>query len=174
MPYNGDPQTRPMKDRVREAIFNLIGPDIQDKHALDLFAGTGVVGFEAISRGAAKATMLERHFPTARSIRDNAELLDVKGRVEVAAGDSFVWVKRLKEAGPLPWVVFCCPPYSLYIVRQADQLDMIDRLLRLAPPESIFVVESDERFDPALLPDAENWDVRNYPPTIVALYRKGT
>jgi 16S rRNA (guanine966-N2)-methyltransferase len=161
-----------MKDRVREAIFNLIGPEVQGKHAFDLFAGTGVVGFEAISRGAAKATMLERHFPTARSIKDNAELLGIKDQVEVAAGDSFVWVKRFKDPGPLPWLVFCCPPYSLYIVRQADQLDMIDRLLQMAPAESIFVVESDERFDPSLLPEADQWDVRSYPPTLVAIYRK--
>src|SRR5262245_7614130 len=50
--YSGDQRTRPMKDRVREAVFNLVGPDVVGQHAIDLFAGTGALGFEAISRGA--------------------------------------------------------------------------------------------------------------------------
>ncbi len=65
--YSGDLRTRPMKDRLREAIFNLIGPEIRGKHAIDLFAGTGALGLEAISRGAARATLIEQHHPTAES-----------------------------------------------------------------------------------------------------------
>src|SRR5262249_42961688 len=63
--YSGDIRTRPMKDRVREALFNLIGPNVRGMHAIDLFAGTGALGLEAISRGAAGATFIERHYPTA-------------------------------------------------------------------------------------------------------------
>src|SRR4029453_14397542 len=70
--YSGDEPTRPMKDRVREAVFNLLGPGVQGAHALDLFAGTGALGLEAISRGAARATFLERHLPTCRLIEQNA------------------------------------------------------------------------------------------------------
>ena len=54
---------RPMKNRVREALFNLIGPSIKGKHAIDLFAGTGALGLEAISRGAVSATLTEQHYP---------------------------------------------------------------------------------------------------------------
>src|SRR5687768_13415002 len=63
--YSGDERTRPMKDRVREAVFNLIGPRVVGKRAIDLFAGTGAIGLEALSRGASHAVLLERHFPTA-------------------------------------------------------------------------------------------------------------
>src|SRR6478736_322408 len=63
--YSGDVRTRPMKDRVREAVFNLLGPQVAGSHAIDLFAGTGALGIEAISRGATKATFIERHLPTA-------------------------------------------------------------------------------------------------------------
>ena len=75
--YTGDSLTRPMKDRVREAVFNLIGPCVKDKSAVDLFAGTGALGLEAISRGARQAVMVERHFPSARLIEQNATALNV-------------------------------------------------------------------------------------------------
>src|SRR5687767_11185885 len=73
--YSGDERTRPMKDRVREAVFNLVGPDVKEKLAIDLFAGTGALGLEALSRGAAEAVLLERHFPTAAVIGQNAVTL---------------------------------------------------------------------------------------------------
>src|SRR6186713_2214397 len=70
--YSGDLRTRPMKDRVREAVFNLLGPQIKGTHAIDLFAGTGALGLEAVSRGASRATLIERHLPTAKLIEQNA------------------------------------------------------------------------------------------------------
>ncbi len=73
--YTGDPRTRPMKDRVREALFNLVGPSVIDAHAIDLFAGTGALGLEALSRGAARATFVERHYPTAATIKENIATL---------------------------------------------------------------------------------------------------
>ena len=63
--------TRPMKHRVREAIFNLVGTAAEGRHAIDLFAGTGALGLEALSRGAAHATFIEKHVPTARVIEEN-------------------------------------------------------------------------------------------------------
>ena len=69
--YHGDPQTRPMKERVREAIFNLITTDAQGCHAIDLFAGTGALGLEAISRGAVSGAFIEKHVPTARILEEN-------------------------------------------------------------------------------------------------------
>jgi 16S rRNA (guanine966-N2)-methyltransferase len=83
-----------MKDRVREAVFNLLGPSVTGKHALDLFAGTGALGFEAISRGAAAATFVERHFPTADQIRQTAASLEVADRVRVEAANAFIWIQR--------------------------------------------------------------------------------
>src|SRR5271154_2586301 len=85
--YSGEDRTRPMKDRVREAVFNLLGPSGKGKHALDLFAGTGALGFEALSRGAAAATFVERHFPTAGHIRRTATALGVADRTRVEAAN---------------------------------------------------------------------------------------
>jgi 16S rRNA (guanine966-N2)-methyltransferase len=92
--YSGDPRTRPMKDRLREAIFNLVGPGIRGTHALDLFAGTGALALEALSRGADRATLIEQHYPTADIIRQNVAALGVEGQAEIVVGNVFIWQKR--------------------------------------------------------------------------------
>ncbi len=165
--YSGDPRTRPMKDRVREAVFNLVGPGIQGSHAIDLFAGTGALALESISRGAVRATAIERHFPTANLIRENARQLQVADRTDVFAGDTFIWARRLPDLGSEPLVVFCCPPYALYQERAADMRQLIESMLESLQPGGCLIVEADARLDFATLPQAEAWDVRSYPPAIV-------
>jgi 16S rRNA (guanine966-N2)-methyltransferase len=159
-----------MKDRLREAIFNRIGSAIQGKHAVDLFAGTGALGLEALSRGAAGATLIEQHFPTAKIIRQNVAALGVEAVARVVTASAFIWQQRRPELGPAPWVVFCSPPYDFYVERREEVLRLIGGLMESAPAGSIFVVESDRRFDFALLPEAEAWDVRSYPPAVVGIY----
>ena len=158
-----------MKDRVREAVFNLVGPEVKGMHAIDLFAGTGALGLEALSRGAAKATLIEQHFPTADLIHKNAVTLRATDRITVVPGNTFIWARRLPELGPTPWVVFCSPPYAFYVERHDEMLTLINRLLAAAPPKSIFVVEADQQFAMTELPDAAAWDVREYPPAVVAI-----
>lgn len=170
--YSGDPRTRPMKDRVREAVFNLVGPPIAGAHAIDLFAGTGALGLEAISRGAARATFIEQHFPTAALIRENIADLGITAETQVLPANTFVWSRRLPDLGTAPWVVFCSPPYEFYVSRSEEMLAMLARLLEAAPAGSIFVVEADERFEFGILPAAEQWDVREYPPAYVGILRK--
>ncbi len=97
--YQGDPRTRPMKDRLRESVFNLIGPAVRGKHALDLFAGTGALGIEALSRGALRATLIEQHRPTAAMIRQNLVELGVAEQAEVVAGNVFIWWRRQQGSG---------------------------------------------------------------------------
>lgn len=170
--YTGDARTRPMKDRVREALFNLVGPAAQGKHAIDLFAGTGALGLEAISRGAVGATFVERHFPTADVIRQNAATLGVEDACTVLPANTLLWSKRLPELPNLPWLVFCSPPYDFYVEHQAEMLALVATLIEHAAPQSIFCVEADERFDFGLLPEAVQWDVRRYPPAVVGVWTK--
>jgi 16S rRNA (guanine966-N2)-methyltransferase len=168
--YSGDLRTRPMKDRVREAVFNLLGPGVQGTHAVDLFAGTGALGLEAVSRGAERATMIERHLPTARLIEQNAAALGVAGQVEVVFGDAFGWSEECCAALKKPVTVFCSPPYEFYVERREQMLALIGRWLEAAPAGSQFVVEADERFDFKSLPQHERWDVREYLPAVVGIY----
>lgn len=172
MAYTADPRTRPMKDRVREAVFNLLG-DLTGTAAIDLFAGTGALGFEALSRGALAAVFFERHFPTVESIRGNAAAFGATGRCQVIGADTFSHFRRGLVLPPifgeLRWTVFCSPPFEFYDNRRDEMLTIIGQLCEAAPPESAFVIESDERFDCSLLPAALEWDVRSYPPARIAL-----
>ncbi len=170
--YGGDIRVRPMKDRVREAVFNLIGPSVRGAHAVDLFAGTGALGLEALSRGAARATFIEQHFPTAAIIRQNIATLGVEPSCEVITGNVFLWAERHRLPTDTPWVVFSSPPYDFFVDRSRDMLALIGRLFGEAPSDSVLVVESDERFDFRHLPAVEAWNVRFYPPACVGILLK--
>ena len=165
-----------MKDRVREAVFNLLGPDVAGKFVIDLFAGTGALGLEALSRGASRALFLEQHFPSAEVIRRNAATLGLAEAAQVMAADTFIHfrrgVKLGAEAETGAWVVFCSPPFEFFVSRRDDMLELIGKLFAAAPSGSLFAVESDARFDFGALPEAEDWDVREYPPARVGIFRK--
>lgn len=174
--YSGDPRTRPMKERVREALFNLVGPAAKGTHAIDLFAGTGALGLEALSRGAARATLIERHFPTARIIERNIATLGVDDVSEVYAGDAFLWIRRQQDWSELakrPWLVLCSPPYDFYVQRVDDMIGLLRDLHERAPHGSLFAVETDRRFDFELLTDLGEWDVRAYPPAVIGICAVG-
>ena len=174
--YSGDLVTRPMKDNIREAVFNLVGGYIKGKAAFDLFAGTGAMGLEAISRGASQAVLVERHFPTIRIIHENVQSLGDDLNVKVESGDSFFWCRQFlasPDTWPTePWFVMCCPPYDFYVDRWEELGSVIDGLVAAAPAQSVFLVESDTRFDTDQLPDAASWEVRHYTPARVAVLKK--
>ncbi len=178
IPYTGDRRTRPMKERVRENVFNLLGDGVPGMLALDLFAGTGALGLEAISRGAPRAVFIERHFPTCRTLRDCLAALELEERCRVLAGDTFYWYPRLlgdveSSEEPfetsLPWLIFCAPPYDLY-VEAAEPMDtLLNRFAEAAPLGSRLVVESDNRYDQARLPASLTWNHRSYEPAEIAI-----
>lgn len=174
--YSGDPVTRPMKDHTREALFNLIGGWVPNKACFDLFAGTGAIGIESISRGASQAFLIERHFPSLKIIQENVNSLDPKMNVNIEGADSFFWVRQFlnsPETWPTePWVVFVCPPYALFQERLSELLNLINGLAQSAPLESLIVVESDEKFELSNLPNPDAWESRLYPPALISVYKK--
>ncbi len=101
-----------MLDRVREALFSTLAPEIGDARVLDLFAGTGSLGLEALSRGAARARLVERAQPVLRVLRANVETLGVGDRAEVVGADALD--ERVWGAPGERWdVAFLDPPYAL-------------------------------------------------------------
>jgi 16S rRNA (guanine966-N2)-methyltransferase len=172
-----------MKHRTREAIFNLVSTECTGKHAIDLFAGTGALGLEALSRGAARATFIEKHVPSAHVVEENIRTLGVNDRATLLVTSAFLWAKRdlACAASELPkntaWLAFCSPPYVFYAEREPEMLDLIGRIQTHAPPGSILIVEADERFDFAALAKqcnvSANWHVRAYPPAVIGIWRGG-
>ena len=169
-----DPRTRPMKDRVREALFNLLGTPVVGSIAVDCFAGTGALGFEALSRGAKGAWFGERHFPTADALRRSATALGVSDRATIRPGDVLLWARRMPEIPvDAPWTVFVSPPWSMFQSHAAEVMGLVSAFVAKAPPGSRIVVEADDTFDPATLPDAAAWEIRPMPPAVLCFLDVG-
>jgi 16S rRNA (guanine(966)-N(2))-methyltransferase RsmD len=141
---------RPTPDRVRETLFNWLGQRLDGQRCLDLFAGSGALGFEAASRGAARVVMVERSARAAAQLRANQTRLDAR-MIEVAEADAL----RL-AAGLAPGsfdVVFLDPPFG--------DADMLARALELAPPlvtaDGFLYVESGSALDPSAEPALTGW-----------------
>lgn len=106
-------RTRPTADRVREALFDILGPAVRGARVLDLFAGTGAVGIEALSRGAARAVFVERDRAARQALRRNLAALRL-GRAEarVVAGEAVAALRRLAGSEAPFHLVFLDPPYA--------------------------------------------------------------
>jgi 16S rRNA (guanine966-N2)-methyltransferase len=134
--------TRPTGDRVREAAFNLIGP-VEGASVLDLFAGSGAMGLEALSRGAASVTFVESDRAACRTISENLEKLKLTG-ARVVCADA-VWTLR---QDPRSYdLVLVDAPYESW-----DELEpkLADHLPRVLAPDGVLVVETGARTEPSL------------------------
>jgi len=107
---------RPTSDRLRETLFDVLGTGATGSRFLDLFAGTGAVGIEALSRGATHAVFIEKHPPAARLIRENLASLGVESEAEVLCGDVLKILEKSALRGSSPDAtfnfVFLDPPYA--------------------------------------------------------------
>jgi len=115
---------RPTQNVLRAAIFDLLGHDLSGMSFLELFAGSGAVGLEAISRGAQEVIMVEHNDLNAKTIRENGELLgiDLGGKFSLIHADAFATLKRLsQEHGPFD-IVFFDPPYGRKLAKKTLKL----------------------------------------------------
>ncbi len=128
-------ETRPTTDRVKEGLFNILQFDIEGRRVLDLFAGTGQLGIECLSRGAASAVFVERRADAVKLIRENLKTTDLADRARVVAGDSMELLKSLRERFDL---ILLDPPYEAGLLEPA--LAHIARFDILAP-HGIIVAE---------------------------------
>jgi 16S rRNA (guanine966-N2)-methyltransferase len=120
---------RPTRGMVRQALFNILGPQVEGARVLDLYAGAGSVGFEALSRGAARATFVDRGRESMRLIADTAERFGCRDRVELVAADAVPWLRRRPSAALEANLCFVDAPY-----RDDEMLAALEVLGDLAPP----------------------------------------
>ncbi len=116
--------TRPTKDRVREAVFNTVAEYVNSSFFLDLFAGSGAFGFEALSRGAKRVFMVESEPEVVSTIQDNFTSLGRPSGVKIVQEDVFVALKALKAENICFDLIFADPPYKHGLVRKT--LNMIN------------------------------------------------
>ena len=134
------PGLRPTADRVRETLFNWLGQDLSDKHCLDLFAGSGALGFEAVSRGASRVVMVERDSNAYRRLQQSARELECEASVELHCGDALEFARR--AAGQFD-VIFLDPPFDSTLGATA-----MSELPRLIAPGGFVYVESAKGIHP--------------------------
>jgi len=116
-----EPDVRPTPDRVRETLFNWLAPGLPGARCLDLFAGSGALGFESVSRGAAEAVLVDRSRAVCDRLRGECGRLGAEdGSVTVREADALDWLARPRSGGALPFdIVFVDPPQRLEVHREA-------------------------------------------------------
>jgi 16S rRNA (guanine966-N2)-methyltransferase len=140
-------ETRPTADRVREAAFNLIGPDRADgATVLDLFAGSGAMGLEALSRGAAHATFVENDREACRTINRNLDKLGLAGAT-VLCQDALTALRADVRAATRYDLVLVDPPYRRFSSLQSD---LIEHLPNILAPDGLLLVETGAAEEPEL------------------------
>lgn len=155
-----DDRVRPTADRVREAWMSILQDDLPEARVLDLFAGSGALGLEALSRGAESATFVELASRSLAALRANIETLGAASRSSVHRGDALAFAGRL-GAGEFD-VGFADPPYRLGLAERVAQLWLETPFAR------VLGVEHEKGIQ---LPDAT--DSRSYGDTVVTFYRSG-
>ena len=141
------PGLRPTPDRVRETLFNWLGQSLEGWRCLDAFAGTGALGLEAASRGAAQVLMVERDRVAASAIAETLVRLGAQGRVELVVADAFAEVDRRARAGQKFDLVFLDPPFGAGLaVRMLERLS--GEAQRLLAPGALVYVEDEAPVTP--------------------------
>ena len=116
---------RPTQGLVKQAIFNLVGPGIAETHVLDLFAGSGAIGIEALSRGASGVTFVDREPRGLAILRQNLETLGLKERARVVRGDVVRWLESSPDEVKRAAFIFLDPPYDDSVLDRS--LKVLDR-----------------------------------------------
>jgi 16S rRNA (guanine(966)-N(2))-methyltransferase RsmD len=125
----GNLRLRPTSDRLRETLFNILGPSVEDSLFVDLYAGTGAIGIEAISRDAKETIFIESHAAAVRLVRQNLEALGIHAGVDVIEADVVKGLKSLAARHLIADFIFLDPPYEgedhLRVLEFLDQSHLI-------------------------------------------------
>jgi len=160
---------RPTSDRVKEAIFDILQKFPPGENVLDLFAGTGALGIEALSRGAQRAVFVEESARSGAVLRRNIEACRLSGQAEVVSKGVQAGLKALEERGDLFDLIFLDPPYGKGLAYRA--LESLSRS-RLLSVTALIVAEHSADEDLSLIPSLERIDWRKYGGTEVSFFRR--
>ncbi len=179
--------TRPIIDRVKTALFDILSDEVEDIRFLDLFGGTGSVGIEALSRGAAHATFIEMNYPVLKLLRENLAITKLADRAETLHGDSFKFLQNYQQqpaeqpkqqkpafaSQPRSYeIIYVAPPQ--YMEMAAKALLLLDSSTLIADPGLVIVqIHPKERPGVVAVPCERLilTDERRYGSTLLLFYR---
>lgn len=146
-------QTRPTSNRLREAVFNMCQQQIEGSSFLDIFAGSGAMGFEALSRGAQSAAFIDSQSQAIHCIQSNATLLNVQNQIDIYRGNAFDILNLLERKQKKFNLIYADPPYNTFfsdsllyssaIIKWVDTHDLLS-------PGGLLFIEEDARSEPKL------------------------
>jgi len=161
---------RPTSDRLRETLFNILGPTIEGAVFVDVYAGTGAVGIEALSRGAREVMFIEKHAAAASLIRKNLQALGIATGAEILATDAVRGMEWLTARRMRAHLVFLDPPYA-----QANEyeraLDFLDRSPLLTPGGRVIVEHAKRTALPERMAQLERVRVVEQGDAVLSFYR---
>ncbi|WP_020476287.1 RsmD family RNA methyltransferase [Zavarzinella formosa] len=163
-------QFRPTPVMVREALFSILGNAIPERPFFDLFAGSGVHGMEAVSRGASEALMVESDGKLVNNIDTRLKEFGILKQGYVVKADVYRWADRwIPPTEPVN--VFVSPPFPDLTERFDQFLKLVNVLIEKMPNESVISLQTEDDWDPAKLPGTD-WDIRKYGRNMLCIWVK--
>lgn len=164
--------TRPTTDKVKEALFNIIGPYFDGGRSLDLFAGSGGLSIEGVSRGIDETVLIDRQYAAIQTIRDNVEVTKAPEKFDIIKRDANRALKELATRGDQFNLVYFDPPYAQQKI--VDQMATL-RALNLLKPHARIVCETDQKAKlPETVPGYDFIERRDYGITELTIYALGS
>jgi len=154
--------THPMSERVRNALFNIVSDEIKDAHVLDVFAGSGALGLEALSRGAAHATFVERDSRAVVTLEANIALFNLKSQTQTIQADVAVWLDACKDTFD---IILADPPYD------DTQFTTVMSLKKLLKPDGLMILSYPGRGETPPANGVVVVDNRSYGTAALTFYR---
>ena len=158
--------TRPTLDRVRENVFNILQMKVRDAKVLDLFSGSGAMAFEAISRGAAEAVLVDIDRAANAVQRQNSAKLRMEGQCRILQCDWQMAIRQLTATGERFQVIFLDPPYAMH-----DMVPVMEALRPLLAEDAVILLEHEAKMFPATPDGFELYDSRKYGIAGVSFFR---
>jgi 16S rRNA (guanine966-N2)-methyltransferase len=163
LPPEGD-VTRPVTDRVKQSLFDILSPLLPNARVYDCFAGTGSMGLECLSRGAAAVKFFEADRSAVARLKKNVDAMDDEKRCQIVSGDLFRWFERdgPPAEGDRVDLIFLDPPYRFLRERRDDLVHLAEKFARVhLRPEGTVVFRHDAG-DALELPPLNRYDLREY------------
>jgi len=162
---------RPTPQRVREAFFSIMGDAIPDRLFVDVFAGTGALGLEALSRGASQVLFVERDVRLGAEIDRHLREFSMTGAGRVLRADAYRWAERW-QAPAEPVNVFVSPPFADFSRRPEDLLQLLGTVQQRVGLGSLLVLQAERGLAADQLPDAGRWEERRYGRNLLMIWAK--